>query len=59
MGLFSKLIDTVIDLPGEVVKGATETVLRVPEAAIKTAKGACEGAEGAVDKLSEIFEDDE
>lgn len=48
MGLFDDLIDTVVDLPGKVIKKGVETVARVPEAGVKVVIGAVEGVEKGV-----------
>jgi hypothetical protein len=58
MSFLDKLIDDVIDLPGKVVEGTVETVLRVPEAGGKCVSGALDGVIRALEKASKSLEDD-
>lgn len=48
MGLFDELIDTVVDLPGNVIKNTVATVIRVPEVGIKAVDGAIKGVEEGI-----------
>lgn len=56
--LLGKVVDTVIDLPGDVAKAATEVVTRLPESGLKIAKGVEKGANKALEKIEEILDDE-
>lgn len=60
MGLFD-LIDDVVDaavkLPGKVVETATEAVVRIPEAGIRTVKGVVDGMEKGIEKMEKSLDE--
>ena len=56
MGLFSDLLDAVVELPSDIVKGATETVTRIPEIGINVVKGVVDGVESGIDKVDKAID---
>jgi hypothetical protein len=50
MGFFDDLIDAAIGAPGKILEKTVETVVRVPEAGVKVAKGAVDGKGGKNDR---------
>ncbi len=61
MGIFDMLGDVVeaaLEAPAQVAKVAVKTVVSIPAVAIKTVKGAAEGAKEAINELGELLDED-
>lgn len=61
MGLFDVFegaLDALVNLPGAIIEGAAETIVRLPEIPIKAVEGLVNGIEKGADKVMDALDGD-